>query len=345
MTINGDSNHQRIRYAFQSLILLLLATSGMAQDAPIVQPGAPGEATKQLSAEEAVEIADSSYSPADTLFMQDMIPHHNQAVQMAELVAERTNRPELVDVAGRINVSQADEIEFMKQWLSDRGEPIPDPSAHSAMHTTHKMAGMASPEQMAELARSSSTAFDRLFLSLMITHHEGAVKMVTELLEQPGSAHDPILFEFVSDVTNDQTSEIERMNRLLVSLSDDPRAGLKAGMYDAGEAILNLKLVTALQKPPGFFDPKNPGELPGHLLAKEEEADDAEAESEGEEEEVDGAESRGPMLSFSNTDMAFKDDVLVAGSYHGFNIYKLQADGVPELFRSSTYSASALPAG
>ena len=91
------------------------------------------------------------------------------------------------------------------------------------------MAGMASPEQMAELAGPESTAFDRLFLKLMIPHHEGAVTMVEELLKQPGSAYDPVLFEFTNDVTNDQNAEIERMNALLVGLSDDPRASWPPG--------------------------------------------------------------------------------------------------------------------
>ena len=148
---------------------------------------------------------------------------------MAALVAERTNRPELIDVAGRINTSQSDEIEFMQQWLRDRGEQVPEPSAHDAMHTSHTMAGMATPEQMAELAASKGTDFDRLFLELMITHHEGAVTMVEELLEQPGAAYDPVLFEFTTDVTNSQSTEIERMNALLVGLSPDPRATLTAG--------------------------------------------------------------------------------------------------------------------
>jgi len=176
------------RCASFGAMLLTIASASLAQDAPIIQPGAPGEATRELSAEEAIEIANISYSPADALFMQDMIPHHNQAVQMSDLVADRTNRPELKDLAGRIDVSQADEIEFMQQWLSERGEDVPDPTAHEAMHTTHKMAGMASPEQMAELATLKSTDFDRLFLQLMIPHHEGAVKMVEVLMEQPGSA-------------------------------------------------------------------------------------------------------------------------------------------------------------
>jgi len=216
------------RCASFGAMLLTIASASLAQDAPIIQPGAPGEAMRELSAEEAIEIANISYSPADALFMQDMIPHHNQAVQMSDLVADRTNRPELKDLAGRIDVSQADEIEFMQQWLSERGEDVPDPTAHEAMHTTHKMAGMASPEQMAELATLKSTDFDRLFLQLMIPHHEGAVKMVEVLMEQPGSAYDPVLFEFTTDITNDQTAEIERMNALLVSLSDDARAGLAA---------------------------------------------------------------------------------------------------------------------
>ncbi len=285
--------------------------------------GAPGESPQELSAAEAIEIAVSGYSPDDVLFMQDMIPHHNQAVQMSELVADRTNRPELVDLAGRIDVSQLDEIDFMQQWLRVRGERVPDPTAHEAMHTTHKMAGMASPEQMAELAELKSTNFDRLFLTLMITHHEGAVTMVEELLEQPGSAYDPILFEFTNDITNDQNAEIERMNALLVSLSSDPRAGLAPGLHDAEQVIMNLELVASLGRPPGFFDPENPADLLPPV--PEEEWDDEEEEEWGE---------RSSLLSFSNTDMAFTGDVLVTGSYHGFNIYKLGEDGVPTLFSS-----------
>ena len=146
----------------------------------------------------------------------------------------------------------------MKQWLQERGQKVPNPTEHDAMHTTHKMAGMASPEQMSELATVDGTEFDRMFLALMITHHEGAVKMVEELLDLPGSAYDPVLFQFTDDITNDQTAEIERMNALLASLSTDPRAGLSAGFDDAGQAMMNMNLVASLPKPPGFFDPKNP---------------------------------------------------------------------------------------
>ena len=264
----------------------------------------------------------TSHSPADTRFVQDMIPHHHQALEMAALVAERTNRPELIDVAGRIEASQGDEIAFMQQWLRQRGEEVPDPTAHHAMHTTHEMAGMASPEEMAELAAAESTDFDRLFLELMIAHHEGAVTMVDELLDQPGSAYDPTLFEFTSDVVNDQKAEIERMNALLVGLSEDPRAGLAAGFRDAGQALWNLELVASLPRPPGFFDPENPADLPP-------------PEPEGTEEtDEDDEDDRAPLLSFANTDMAFSGDVLVTGSYHGFNVYRLSGDGPPQLASS-----------
>jgi uncharacterized protein (DUF305 family) len=332
---NNNSNADRFINVCLFLFLLGITGSGRAE-APIVQPGAPGEGARTLSAEDAIEIADTGYSTADTLFMQDMIPHHHQAIVMAELVADRTNRQELIDVAGRINASQGDEIEFMQEWLRERGERVPDPTEHGAMHTDHKMAGMASPEQMAELAQAESIEFDRLFLELMIAHHEGAVTMVEELLEQPGSAYDPVLFEFTTDVTNDQTSEIERMNALLVSLSDDPRAGLQAGFDDAGQALLNMELLASLPKPPGFYDPSNPSELPLSRLQKDQEAAEKGDEGdEGEEKEEKGEDDeRFPLLSFANTDIAFRDDVMVAGSYHGFNVYQLGENGVPALTAS-----------
>jgi len=325
-----------LRCASLGVILFGQSTIAIAQ-APIIQPGPPGDPSNELSAEEAIKIANTSYSPADAQFMRDMIPHHHQALQMAALVADRTNRPELIDVAGRINASQGDEIGFMQQWLRERGERVPDPTAHDAMHTHHTMAGMATPEQMAELAASEGTAFDRLFLTLMITHHDGAVKMVEELLEQPGSAYDPVLFEFTNDITNDQTTEIERMNAVLVGLSSDPRAGLKAGLNDAGQALLNLELVASLPKSAGFVDPRNPAELPPKRLQADkdkEKADTPAKDGEDADEEEDEDEPRVPLLSFSNTDMAFAGDVLVAGSYHGFNIYRLLEDEQPKLLSS-----------
>lgn len=354
----------RLPFLYGSLALLFTIQSVAA---PIVQPGSPGEASKALTAAEAIRIANTSFSGDDVKFLQDMIPHHQQAVEMAALVRERTNTPEIVDVAGRITASQEDEIEFMQDWLIDRGQATPARSDYHGMHTAHHMAGMASPEDMAKLATLSSTDFDRLFLKLMITHHDGALTMVDELLDQPGAAYDPVLYEFTNDVTNDQESEIERMHALLINLSDDPRAGLSAGFEDAGEAIHNLRLVGSLGKPDGFFDPENPAELPPDMPkdedSSEEESSDeedpstdatedhvahddhggpegkneAENESEtaiGDEEEEAEEYERYPLLSFSNTDMAFSGDLLFAGSYHGFNVYKLGQEALPELAAS-----------
>jgi uncharacterized protein (DUF305 family) len=314
-----------------------LAGISVAQEAPIVQPGAPGQSARTLSAKEAVDIAGANYSADDVLFMQNMIPHHAQAVEMAALVADRTNKKELLDVAGRIDASQADEIKFMQDWLTERGEAASAPKGdHGSAHEHHLMEGMATPEQLAALADAKATEFDRLFLELMIAHHDGAVEMVETLTKQPGSAYDPVLYEFISEIKNDQTDEIERMNAVLNSLSTDPRANLTPGYSDAGQASMNLKLVAALSKPAGFFDPENPSGLPPIKPKKEEDEDKPEVKEEDDGQSLDDTEwsDRSPLLSFSNTDMAFSGDVLVTGSYHGFNIYKLQEDGIPKLFSS-----------
>ena len=334
-------------------MLMGASSIAMAQSAPILQPGAPGQASKTLSADEATELAKASYTDADVRFMQMMIVHHQQAVDMSKLVEDRTNNEDIVTAAGRILASQADEIAFMNDWLSARGEKTVmvgmdhstmdhskmDHSGHMMGHSMDhsKMAGMASPEQMARLATLEGTEFDRMFLTLMIAHHEGAVEMVEDLLEQPGSAADPVLFNFVSDIDSDQTSEIERMDVILAGLSEDPRANLKPGFADAGEAIMNLRKVVSLPKPAGFFDPENPADLRPPVPADEDE--DAEAEAEIAEPDEEGESltqfaERSPLLDFANTDMAFFDDIMVAGNYHGFNIYKLGEDGAPTLMSS-----------
>ena len=263
MTASPKSSVRYLAFASLSVMITSLAGVSIAQEVPIIQPGAPGQSVRTLSAKEAIDIAVTSYSVDDVLFLQNMIPHHAQAVEMAALVTDRTNRKELLDVAGRIDASQADEIKFMEQWLKDRGEPTMAPkAAHGTTHDNHLMEGMATPEQMTALANAESTDFDRMFLELMIAHHEGAVKMVETLTDQPGSAYDPVLFEFANDIKNDQTDEIERMNAVLTSFSADARATLKPGFDDAGQASMNVKLVAALPNPAGFFDPKNPSGLP-----------------------------------------------------------------------------------
>jgi len=302
---------------------------------PIVQPGAPGQPTLNLDAETAVAIANSAYIPADVSFMQGMIIHHHQALLMSRLATQRTNNKTLLDLANRIDVSQADEIAFMQTWLREREEIAPEPSKDHQEHAEHKMAGMATPAQMIQLAASKSTDFDRLFLKLMIAHHDGAITMVEDLRDWPGSTYNPQLNEFASDVSNDQAVEIERMNGLLVGLSTDPRAGLAPGLYDAGEAIMNLQLLSSLRKPLGFYDPGNPIERGADKPDASE--DEQTTPAEGSKDDKDKPQSmenaaqdrRYPMLSFANTDMAFSNDVLVTGSFHGFNMYRIDAEGIP----------------
>ena len=302
---------------------LLLPTS-IVSEVPILQPGSPGEPTKVIDSETAIAIANTSYTAADVDFMQGMIIHHYQAFLMSEMATSRTNNQTILDLAGRIDISQQDEISFMENWLLDMGQTVPDPSKSNHMHH-HKMMGMATPEQMQQLSQSDSTDFDRMYLNLMIKHHEGAIDMVDRLNEYPGSAYDPQLYEFVSDLTNDQGVEIERMNGILIDLSDDPRANLAPGLFDAGVAISNMELIASLKKPVGFFDPDNRLEKG---LSNEEDKDEEDEEESSIESSA--SDQRRPMLSFDNTDMAFSNDLLIAGSYHGFNIYRLEEDGIPK---------------
>jgi uncharacterized protein (DUF305 family) len=300
-------------------------------ETPIIQPGAPGLPSKTLTPEMATSIANTSFSSADVTFMQEMIIHHHQALEMSILAGNRTNNESVLDLAERIEVTQDDEISFMRNWLEERSKTAPDLEHKHHHHTDHKMAGMATIDQMEQLRDSKGAEFDELYLTLMIKHHDGAIKMVEHLRDQPGSAYDSTLDEFVSDVANDQAVEIERMNEILVSLSEDPRASLAAGLFDAEHAIMNMRLLESQKKPTGFFDPNNPINLGGETLKEEnnEEADDHPKTV------VAAANARRyPLLSFSNTDMAFSESLLITGSYHGFNIYELNQAGRPVLATS-----------
>ncbi len=336
---------------------LLLSASGIAhaQSAQIVQPGAPGQASKTLTVDQATQIAQTSYTAEDVAFMQHMIVHHGQALEMAKLVKDRTNNADLQTIAGRIDASQADEIAFMQSWLKARGAPVEDPKmAGHAEHMHHMMKGMASPEDMKALGQAKGAEFDSKFLTLMIAHHEGAVDMVTELLDEDGTAADPVLFQFVSDIESEQKAEVGKMDKLLAGLSSDPRAGLAAGFDNAGEAIMGMVKVATLPKPAGFFNPANPADLRPPVAPKkaakkdgDEKAGEAKAEvalatpaepavaaatpPREEEDTLTEFAERSGLLDFANTDMAFFGDIMVAGSYHGFNIYQLGKDGVPTL--------------
>lgn len=330
---NFKSRHRLSLAIALGISAAIPTVSVQAQEAPIVQPGAPGQPAKMLSAEDAIKIANTSFSIDDVIFMQNMIPHHGQAVDMAVLVESRTNNSELIDIAGRIRKSQDGEIAFMKDWLQERAQSV---EMDHANHMDHSVMGMATPLQMKVLASSEGTDFDRLFLSLMIPHHEGAIRMVEDLLDQAGTAYDPVLYDFVSDIMNDQEAEITSMNRMLSSLSNDKRVGLKPGFKDAEEAALNVTLLASLPRPSGFFDPANPSNIPPMIMTDQDDdasEDDDRSTEDGGDAKTEWGE-RWPLLSFWNTDMAFAGDILVAGNYHGFNIYKLDESGLPNLTSS-----------
>lgn len=307
-----------------------LAAQNTLATAPIVLPGAPGQPSRTLSAAEAIKLSDTRYSPADAMFMQMMIAHHQQALNMAKLVKTRTNTAAIVKIADRIEASQKDEMKFMSDWLKERGEPL---AMQGMGHDHHHMKGMATPEQMRALAAASGTAFDRQFLSLMTAHHQGAVDMVDELHKAPGTAYEPVLYEFTNEVVTDQKAEIDRMNAVAASLSTDPRATLAAGFRDAGQAIKNLRLVVSQPKPAGFFDPANPAQL--QPLKPKKDDDKPKPMKKGEEPPKPEFGDRASLLDFANTDIAFSGDMMVAGNYHGFNAYRLGADGVPALVSST----------
>lgn len=183
-----------------------------------VQPGAPGQPTQVLQPSQLSAIPPAPHGEADVRFMQGMIPHHAQALEMAALVEERTDRQEIHLIARRIALSQRDEIALMQRWLAARNEPPGDEHAHHAHGDHAYMPGMLTDADMQRLAAARGTAFDRLFLEYMIQHHQGAIIMVAELFGTPGAAQEPELYQFAAHVDADQQMEIERMRRLLATL-------------------------------------------------------------------------------------------------------------------------------
>lgn len=188
-----------------------------SEGARIVQPGAPGEDARTFSAEEIGEVEGVSYVDADVRFMQGMIPHHEQALVMTELVRRYATTDAVRQMALRMEISQRDEIALMETWLRNHGEPVRMPGM-DGMDGMHLMPGMLTPEQMEDLRDARGVEFDRLFLEYMIQHHRGAIEMVAELFATPGAAQESTVFKFAEDVDADQTMEIERMQRVLADI-------------------------------------------------------------------------------------------------------------------------------
>ena len=207
------------------LILLLSAATGSSQQAkaPIVQPGTPGENSKILSS--VTPAAPREPLKADVDFMQGMIMHHGQAVEMVALLRTRGRSKDLQSLGKRISISQTDEMQFMKQWLEDRGKPTTMQMDHSkmdhskmsagSMASMMMMPGMLTPAQMKELAASRGAKFDHLFLTGMIQHHKGALTMVEDLFALPATGQDSVLYDFATDVDNTQRAEINIMQGML----------------------------------------------------------------------------------------------------------------------------------
>ena len=209
------------------LILLaeasLLACPARAQQpdpaqSVVVQPGAPGQPSKTLPPSTKGQLPPRSR--ADVEFMQGMIMHHAQAIEMTALIASHTDNKDLQSLGARISRSQSDEITFMKRWLAARGEPISMamsgmPDMDMQGHRMALMPGMLTAEQMTALRKAKGPEFDRLFLTGMIQHHRGALTMVKDLFDTAGAGQDAEMFDFATDADNSQRAEIKIMQSML----------------------------------------------------------------------------------------------------------------------------------
>ncbi|HMM81159.1 MAG TPA: DUF305 domain-containing protein [Pyrinomonadaceae bacterium] len=227
MAIPFKSFRAKVSLLLGILALAVFGSPVFAQQGPVVvRPGAPGQPSTILPAD--TRPLPPPISKKDVEFMQGMIHHHAQAVEMVALMEGRTTNADLRRLGARISQSQSDEMNFMKRWLAARGQPAEmkmagmDMSGMEGMdHSGHKMGhsmmmpGMLTPEQMAALKASSGAEFDRLFLTGMIQHHGGALTMVKELFDTPGSGQDAELFNFATDVDSGQRAEIRIMEKML----------------------------------------------------------------------------------------------------------------------------------
>jgi uncharacterized protein (DUF305 family) len=184
----------------------------------VVQPGAPGKPSKTLPPSTRGTLP--KRSQADVEFMQGMIMHHSQAVEMTALIPSHTENKDLRSLGARISSSQSDEIKFMQRWLIARGEPVSMampgmPDMDKSGHPMALMPGMLTPEQMEALRKAKGAEFDHLFLVGMIQHHNGALTMVKDLFDTAGAGQDADLFNFATDADNTQRAEIKIMQTML----------------------------------------------------------------------------------------------------------------------------------
>jgi uncharacterized protein (DUF305 family) len=188
----------------------------------LIQPGAPGAAPHGIARSEAVDLSKVQFSATDVKFMQGMIHHHAQALDMTALISSRTAHEGMKLLGRRIEISQSDEINMMQRWLEVRGQGAPGIHDHHLPGAT-LMPGMLTDEEMDRLAEAKGAEFDRLWLEGMIKHHDGALVMVDELFATPGAGQESEVFAFASDVVADQKAEIDRMDAMLQEFQNETR--------------------------------------------------------------------------------------------------------------------------
>ena len=214
-----DSSSRLLATGALACLLSLSVSAQQAEPATpvVVQPGAPGQPTRTLPPSTRATLP--PYTPADVQFMQHMIMHHAQAVEMTALIESHTQNARLRTLGERISRSQSDEISFMKRWLMTRGEPVSPamPEMPGMDMSSHQMLmpGMLTPKQMDALRKAKGEEFDELFLKGMIQHHNGALSMVKDLFDSAGAGQDAELFNFATDVDSGQRAEIKVMQTML----------------------------------------------------------------------------------------------------------------------------------
>jgi uncharacterized protein (DUF305 family) len=206
------------RKAVAVLLGFLTLAASAQQAGVVVQPGAPGQPSKTLPPSTRPSVP--KVSPADVAFMQGMIMHHSQAVEMTALIDQRTQNKDLRSLGAKISSSQSDEIRFMQRWLKARGQPVSMampgmPEMDMLGNPIEPMPGMLTPEQMEALEKAKGADFDHLFLTGMIQHHQGALAMVKDLFDTAGAGQDADLFDFATDADNTQRAEIRIMQNML----------------------------------------------------------------------------------------------------------------------------------
>jgi len=194
-----------------------------ASDVAIVQPGAPGEPAKEISAEQAAAAADMPHTADDVDFMQGMLHHHAQALVMTDLADTRASGRVAI-IAKRIDLAQKNEMDVMKDWLTTRDEEIPGAEEHATEHGPdgELMPGMVGQEELTRLAAAKGKAFNRLFVDFMLRHHQGALTMVGDLRNTAGGGAEPELDAFARHVDADQAIEISRLEKLQAGLPEAP---------------------------------------------------------------------------------------------------------------------------